>query len=63
MDLRSVKSMDLLHELASRKGVKIVELGLYKNYELRKKYSADRGIVAADRALVIESLKMNRKSK
>ncbi|QHT61728.1 hypothetical protein GXP70_18270 [Paenibacillus lycopersici] len=56
MDLSKVSIADLVAELASRDGVDRISVGAYQQYELRKKYGADRDQISAETVLVVNYL-------
>lgn len=56
MDLKSVSTQDLISELATRDGVERSSAGLYRPYQLTKKYTDQRGDVEAECILIIRKM-------
>lgn len=50
LDIKKIPTNELIEELISRDGVKIVEIGLFCNYELKAKYGSEP--ISANRAIV-----------
>lgn len=56
MDLKNVATRDLINELSTRKGVERSRAGLYRPYQLTKKYTGQRGDVEAECILIIRKM-------
>ncbi|WHX50522.1 hypothetical protein QNH46_07705 [Paenibacillus woosongensis] len=56
MSLKDASTKSLIDELSNRTGIKVVSTGLYGEYDLRKKYDADRETVSAEMILIVDHL-------
>lgn len=41
MDIKKIPTDELVRELIGREGIKLIPIGVYRNYELRAKYGVE----------------------